>query len=135
VDKAEDGELLCAARAFQAMRGRAEAADELKELLRNGKTRERRMAAHYLGLARVQSAVPVFASVSDQPEVPWKLRALCAGMAVRRGLGQGVAWFAKNAEQRHLQERARVAEQYGRAVEDIVPLMLGCKAVNIGRFV
>jgi hypothetical protein len=128
-------ELLCAFHALGAMDNRAEDADKLKDMLRNGSEDARYCAASYLGLARVQSALPVWASVSDQVESSWQLRTLNAAMLVRRGHRLGMRWFAKNAEQRRGAQKPPMATQLARAVEDVLPLMLKCKTVNLGRFV
>ncbi len=127
-------ELLCAHRALGAMLEDERAAEALKESLRGGQERERYCAAGYLGMARVQSAAPVFASISDR-DVPWSLRSLCGGMLVRCGHRQGMSWFAKNIGHSTNAQEARMAVDLSRAVEDVIPLMLECKDVNLGRFV
>jgi hypothetical protein len=132
--KGAEVELACAHRALGAMLGRSEAAEALKALLRGRQERERYCAAVYLGLARVQSATPIFASVSDQ-DAPWALRSLCAGMLVRRGHGLGMSWFSKSLPHVTGPQKARMCADLGRAVQDVVALMLECKDVNLGRFV
>jgi len=127
-------ELVCAHRALRAMQEDEEAAEALKASLRGRGERERYCAAVYLGIARVHSASPVFASVSDQ-DAPWALRSLCGGMLVRRGHPQGVGWFAKNVTHASGMQKARMASDLGRAVEDVIALMTECKDVNLGRFV
>ena len=135
LSETDDPELLCAFHALGAMQNCEEDAQALKNLLRNGSAQERYCAASYLGLARVQSALPVWASVSDQVDSGWPLRTLNAAMLVRRGHRLGMRWFAKNAEQRKGAEKPPMAIQLARAIEDVLPLMLHCKTVNLGRFV
>ena len=130
-----DGELLCALHALGAMDNQPDDADALKDMLRDGDAPERYCAASYLGLARVQSALPVWASASDQVEASWSLRALCAAMLVQSGHRLGIRWFAKNAQQRTRSQKPPMAIQLSRAVHNIIPLMLRCKTINLGRFV
>ena len=99
-----------------------------------GEERSRMFAAAYLGLARVRSAVPVFAAVSDQ-DVSLALRSLCAGMLIRRGQRTGVVWFGKLTQHALAMDSTLMVRNFARAVEDIVPLMLRCDDVNVGRFV
>jgi HEAT repeat protein len=121
--------------AICAMQNMASEAEVLKQMLREGEDKQRYLAATYLGLSRVQSAVPVFASVADQVDSPWQLRALCAGMMVRRGHRQSTNWFLKHAQHGTPAMKAETAINFGQAYEDILPMMLQCKNVNCGRFV
>lgn len=128
-------EYSCAVLALNSMQNEPEAADRLKEMLRVGNAEERRCATLYLGLARVPSALPVWASTSDQVELPWPLRTLNASMLVRMGHRLGMRWFNKNATQRTGGDKPPMALNLARAIEDILPLMLECDAINVGRFV
>ncbi|MFW6457745.1 MAG: hypothetical protein ACOC0A_05560, partial [Planctomycetota bacterium] len=130
-----DTELICAVRALGAMDNREHDAEWLKEHLRNGEEKVRYMATSYLGLARVHSALPVWASVSDQVEAPWELRTLNAAMLVRNGHRLGIRWFAKNAEQRPAHQKPAMATHLSRVIEEIIPLMHHCRNINLGRFV
>jgi hypothetical protein len=127
-------ETLCALLGLKAMMGEEQSVERLEHFLREGSDRERYSSAVYLGLARVRSAVPIFASVSDQ-DAPWPLRSLCAGMLVQRGHGFGVPWFNKNVSYAQGVHKARLARDFSRAIEEVIPLMLECADVNLGRFV
>ena len=129
-----DVELRCASYALHAAQGDEEAVAALEGTLRRGQERERYCSAVYLGLVRVRSAVPIFASVSDQ-DAPFPLRSLCAGMLVRQGHRGGVSWFNTNAGHVVGLDRTRLATDLSRAVADVIPLMLHCKDLNLGRFV
>ncbi len=131
----DDFELQCAVHALGAMDNQEKHAVWLKDKLRNGDQHERYAAASYLGLARVHSALPVWASVSDQVDSAWDLRVLNAAMLVRHGHRLGIRWFAKNAEQRPSRQKPPMATQLARAVEEIIPLMYQCRTINLGRFV
>ncbi len=133
----EEAEIKCryAYRALRAMKNEKEAAEELKNALRSGEPEERKPAAVFLGLSRVESAVSVYAGVSDQVDAPWSLRTLCGGLMVRSGHRQGMGWFNKSMGHGNAVGRALVALDLGRAIVDVIPLMLGCNEVNVGRFV
>lgn len=122
--------LLC----LRSMQGEQEAAKGLESALRGEDYRARYCAAVYLGLARVHSALGIFASVSDQ-DVPLPLRSLCGGMLIRRGHRLGVTWFLKTGQGAHGPDGARMVLDLSRAAEDVIPLMLNCNDVNVGRFV
>ena len=102
--------------------------------MRQGQERERYCSSAYLGLVRVRSAVPIFASVSDQ-DAPFALRSLCAGMLVRQGHRGGVSWFSNNVDHVIGLQKTRLAIDLSRAVADVIPLMLHCNDLNLGRFV
>ena len=130
-----DRELCCASYALRAAQGDEEAVTALEGILRERQQgRERYCSAVYLGLVRVRSAVPIFASVSDQ-RAPFALRSVCAGMLVRNGHRAGVGWFTRNIQHAAGLDKARLAIDFSRAVEDVIPLMLKCRDVNLGRFV
>jgi hypothetical protein len=129
-----DVERRCAQDCLLAMEGDAQAAERLKGLLRGGDHRERYCGAVYLGLARVHSALPVFAAVSDQ-DAPWPVRTFCAGMLIRRGHQLGTVWFGKSAQNVRGAQLIKLVTELARATEDTIPLMLYCEDVNVGRFV
>ena len=129
-----DLETRCALDSLRSMNQDAEAAARLKEMLRGGNAQEQYCAAHYLGLARVRSAVPVFASTSDQ-EVPLAVRALCAGMLIRRGHPAGPDWFNRMLRSTSDEPNCLLLSALSRAIEDTINLMLRCNDVNVGRFV
>ncbi len=131
----DDIQYLYACKGLKAMRNDGESAEELKAVLREGEPAEREFAGGLLGLARVESATAVFASVSDQVDASWRLRTLCAGMMIRKGHRQGMGWFNKNAGHGNAAAGGRIALSLARAVADTLPIMLGCKNVNMGRFV
>lgn len=133
--KEQDIEYLCAVHALGAMNNHKDDAEWLKDVLRNGAGDERYCATYYLGLARVQSALPVWASVSDQVDAEWDLRALNASMLVRHGHRLGIQWFGKNAQQRPPRQQPAMAYHLARAVSEIIPLMHRCCDINLGRFV
>jgi len=130
----DEPETLCACLALRSMQGDAEAAERLEDMLRAGPAGQRYVSAHYLSLARVRSAVLLFASVVDQ-QAPYALRGLCAGSLIRRGHSAGPAWFRKTLPSVAGSVHARLLVHLSRAVEDTVPLMLECADVNLGRFV
>lgn len=119
---------------LRAMRNEIDAADELEAMLRDGKGRERYLAACCLTLARVKTAVPIFAGVRDS-DAPYLLRALCAASSVRRGHPGGDIWFDKVMKSVGGRVQADLVAHLCRAVEDTIPLMLQCAGVNVGRFV
>jgi len=127
-------ELRCALLALRAMANDAEAAQSLEAMLRNGESSERYLAGSCLGLARVWTAVLIFYSVRDQ-DVPYSLSLLCAASMVRLGHPAGVPWFRKVVQSPAGRDLAEMLVHVGRAVEDTIPLMLQCSAVNVGRFV
>jgi len=127
-------ETLCAQLALQAMANDAGAAARLEETLRGGQAQERYASAHYLALARVRSAAMVFSSIRDQDEAPLALRAFCAAALVRRGHPAGLAGLEMASRAFGGRFEADFAAQLCRAVEDTIPLMLECRAVNVGRF-
>lgn len=129
-----DVELRCAVGALRAAQGDEEAVRALEKALRQGQERERYCSSAYLGLVRVRSAVPIFASVSDQ-DAPFALRSLCAGMLVRQGHRGGVGWFSNNVDHVIGLQKTRLAIDLSRAVADVIPLMLHCNDLNLGRFV
>ena len=131
---AGDLEARCARLALGAMENEAEPAAELEHLLREGDPQERYAAAWHLSLARVRSAVPVFASVRDQ-DLPYLLRALAAASLVRRGHNAALMWFIKVLASTQGEQAARILTHLSAAVEDTIPLMLECRDVNVGRFV
>jgi len=133
-ETADDEELACAALALGAMENDAESARRLVALLRSGRPKERYCSVQYLSLARVRSAIPTLASVRDQ-DVPALLRGLCGATLVRHGYGRGLTWFHKALESTGSQMDARFLALLCRAIEDIIPLMLNCRDVNVGRFV
>lgn len=133
-DEGADPERVAALDALRAMQGDAEAAGRLQTALRGRDYRARYCSAVYLGLARVHSSVPIFAAVSDH-DVPMPLRSLCAGMLIRRGHRAGMTWFHKMAHDVRGPNGVRIANELARAMEDVVPLMLHCKDVNVGRFI
>jgi len=116
-ETADDEELACAALALGAMENDAESARRLVALLRSGRR-----------------AIPTLASVRDQ-DVPALLRGLCGATLVRHGYGRGLTWFHKALESTGSQMDARFLALLCRAIEDIIPLMLNCRDVNVGRFV
>jgi hypothetical protein len=128
-------ETLCAQLALQAMANDAAAAARLEETLRGGPAQERYASAHYLALARVRSAAMVFSSVRDQDEAPLALRGFCAAALVRCGHPAGLAGLEAASTAFGGRFEAGFAAQLCRAVEDTIPLMLECRAVNVGRFV
>jgi HEAT repeat protein len=130
----EWSELHCARLALEAMANDAGAAEELEAMLRGGEPRERYYGAQYLALARVRSAVLLFASVADQVEAPYILRGFCAASLVRRGHPAGVGGLTALAASAAGRPKAELLEQLCRAVEDAIPLMLQCADVNVGRF-
>ena len=134
VPEGAEAELRCAICALRATRGDQKAVAELESALRGGQGRQRYCSAVYLGLVRARSAVPIFASVSDQ-SAPFPLRSVCASMLVRHGHPGGRGWFTKNAPHAVGIDRAGMAADLSRAVADVIPLMLQCKDVNLGRFV
>lgn len=127
-----DSRALCLA--VGAMENDAESAEQLQTVLREGDPHERYVAAWCLSLARVRSAVPVFASVRDR-EAAYMLQALAAGSLLRRGHIGGPSWFEKVLSGIKGEAKARVVTHLSRAVEDMIPLMLKCRDVNAGRFV
>jgi len=127
-------ELHAAVLGLAAMMGREEAVAQLESALRERQRRERYCSAVYLGLARVHSAMPIFSGVSDR-DAPFPLRSLCAGMLVRGGQRQGMLWFSKMGTHAGQADKTRAAIDAGRAVADVIPLMLDCTNVNLGRFV
>jgi hypothetical protein len=129
----DDGELRYALLARRAMLNQPAAADRLKAAVRGGEPRDRYAAAGYLALARVRTAVPVFASVRDQ-DAPYLLRALCAGSSIRRGHPAN-EWFAKVLKSVRERVNADIVHHLARAVEDVMPVMLSRVDVNAGRFV
>jgi hypothetical protein len=131
--EADDEELKYALLARRAMLNKESAADALKAAVRGGEPRDRYQAACYLALARVRSAVPVFASVRDQ-DAPYLLRAFCAGSSIRRGHPAG-EWFAKVLKSVRGRVKADVVYHLAWAVEDVTPVMLNRIDVNAGRFV
>ncbi len=76
----------------------------------------------------------VFSSVRDQ-DVPLSVQLICASSLVEQGHPGGLAWFEKVADSVRGVGQARRVLYMGRAVENVVPLMLNCNAVNVGRFV
>ena len=131
---AADVEARCARLALGAMDNEPGPAAELEQMLREGNPQERYAAAWHLSLARVRSAVPVFASVRDQ-DLPYMLRALVAASLVRWGHTAGHLWFVKTLASTQGEQAARVMMHLSAAVEDTIPLMLDCRDVNVGRFV
>ncbi len=93
------------------------------------------MSAQYLSIARVRSAAIVFASVRDQDDAPYLLRAFCAASLLRCGhpAGPGALDIASRASGGRFE--ADFLIHACRAIEDTIPLMLECKAVDVGRFV
>ncbi|MGD2174250.1 MAG: HEAT repeat domain-containing protein [Candidatus Brocadiaceae bacterium] len=133
--EAPDGlEQRCACLGLRAMANDAEAAQELKAMLRDGSRAERYLSACFLDLARVWSAVLIFSSVRDQ-DVAYSLRLLCAASLVRAGHPGGLSWFTKIAQSVSGRAQALRVTHMARAVEDVAPLMLKCSEVNVGRFV
>ncbi len=135
---ADDAEsMMChyAHKALRAMDNEEKAAEELKDTLRSDEQEERELAAGFLGLARVESAISVYAGVSDQVDSPWRLRTLCGGLMVRNGHRQGMGWFNKSAGHGNAENRGLTALDLARAIVDVIPLMLRCNEVNVGRFV
>jgi hypothetical protein len=131
----EGSEQWCAGLALGAMDNEPEAARALEHALREGEPRLRYAAAHYLALARVRSAVVVFSSVRDQVEAPYVLRALCAASLVRRGHPAALTELNNVLRSVKGRQKADLLFHLCRAVEDIIPLMLQCRDVNVGRFV
>jgi HEAT repeat protein len=129
----DDTERNCAALALRTMRGEVEAADELELLLRNGAVEARHIVAHYLSIARVRSAAPVFASVQEHA-LPMPTRMLCAASALRRGRSP-LGWMNKVLKGMPGADCAAGMTYFSRAVEDSIALMLRCTDVNVGRFV
>ena len=129
-----DVERTCALDGLRAMQGDEEAVERLESAVRGEDYRARYCSAVYLGLARVHSALPIFAGVSDR-DAPFPLRSLCAGMLILGGHRQGVSWFTKIGPHARGADVARIVTDFGRAVEHMMPLMLDCKDVNLGRFV
>ena len=129
-----DVERVCALDGLRAMQEDEEAVERLESALRGEDYRARYCSAVYLGLARVHSALPIFAGVSDRDTV-FPLRSLSAGMLIRGGHRQGVSWFTKVGPHARGADGARIVTDFGRAVEQMMPLMLDCKDVNLGRFV
>jgi len=129
-------EALCADLALQAMSNEAEAVARLEEMLRTSpRAQERYCGAQYLSLARVRSAAIVFASVRDRDDAPYLLRALCAASLLRCGhpAGPGALDMASKASGGRFE--ADFLVHACRAIEDVIPLMLECADVNVGRFV
>jgi hypothetical protein len=112
-----------------------EATHRLETMLREGRPQERYCGAHYLGLARVRSAALVFASVRDQEDAPYPLRALCGASLVRRGHPEAFAGLERLLRGAGGRREAVLLLHLCRAVEDAIPLMLECADVNVGRFV
>lgn len=133
-DEMDDAGGRFALHGMRAMDNEPEGAQALIEALRTGNPSESYLAAWYLSLARVRSAVPVFASVRDQ-EVPYILQALASGSLLRRGHSGGPSWFGKVMGGISGEVKARVLTHLSAAVEDTIPLMLQCNDVNVGRFV
>jgi hypothetical protein len=104
-------------------------------MLRKGEPLERYYAAYYLGLARVRSAAMIFASVRDQEDAPFPVRAICAASLVRCGHPGSVVGLEKTLTSLTGRAKADLVALVGRAVEDTIPLMLECTNVNAGRFV
>jgi hypothetical protein len=132
----QGNEALCASLALQSMSNQAEAVARLEEMLRTSvRPQERYCSAHYLSLARVRSAAIVFASVRDQDDAPYLLRAFCAASLLRCGhpAGPGALDMASKASGGRFE--ADFLIHACRAVEDVIPLMLECRDVNVGRFV
>jgi len=135
VPDGEWSEELCAALALRAMGNDPEATHRLEMMLREGRPQERYCGAHYLGLARVRSAALVFASVRDQEDAPYPLRALCGASLVRRGHPEAFAGLERLLRGAGGRREAVLLLHLCRAVEDAIPLMLECADVNVGRFV
>jgi HEAT repeat protein len=130
----DDPEPMCAYLAVRAMGNDAEAAQKLEDLLRHGQPKERYCSAHYLALARVRSATPTLSSARDQ-EGPYMLKGLCGACLVRCGHLRGLAWFEQVLKSATGIVKAHLLTHLCAAVEDIVPLMIECRDVNVGRFV
>ena len=127
-------EATCAALALRAMANETEAADKLKNLLREGDAEERYLSAGYLALARVWTAVLVYSSVRDQ-DVPYSVQLVCARAQVQQGHPGGISWFQKMSNSLSGRPLADLVTHMAQAVLDTIPLMLQCKTVNLGRFV
>jgi hypothetical protein len=104
-------------------------------MLRSGEPLERYYAAYFLGLARVRSAALIFASVRDQEDAPFPVRAICAASLVRCGHPGSVVGLEKSLMSLTGRSKADLVALVGRAVEDTIPLMLECTNINAGRFV
>ncbi|MCK4376186.1 MAG: hypothetical protein KAX19_12685, partial [Candidatus Brocadiae bacterium] len=128
-------EMLCAHLGLRAMQNEPEAAERLVDMLRQGPARQRYAAAHYLGLARVRSAVLVLASIQDRSDAPYMLRGLCGASLIRRGYPAGPGALRRIVRSAKGRIKADLMTHLCRAVEDTIPLMLECKDVNVGRFV
>ncbi len=133
-EELDSAEARCAALALRAAANEAAPAEQLQTMLREGESAECYLSAGYLAVARVWSAVLVFSSVRDQ-DVPLSVQLICASSLVERGHPGGLAWFEKVADTVHGVRQARRVLYMSRAVENVIPLMLNCNAVNVGRFV
>jgi HEAT repeat protein len=124
----------CALLAARAMENDPRAAGELSRMLRDGEGQERYLAASFLGLARVWTAVLIFSSTRDQ-DAPYPIRLACACALTTRGHPGSLGWFQRVADSLGGRDLALTLTYACEAVEGTIPLMLQCADVNVGRFV
>ncbi|MHC4788516.1 MAG: hypothetical protein ACYS8K_04835, partial [Planctomycetota bacterium] len=125
----------CARLALRAMDNEPEAAQRMKEVLREGEPEQRYCSGWYLSLSRVRSASLILSSVRDREGGPGELRALCAASLVRHGHPAALGGARKLLDAAHGRLKADLLTHLCRAVEDTVSRMLECGDVNLGRFV